>query len=781
MTHQPDCGCDVFVHPKPLEIDAGLSTIPRQIASFPEFRHAMLSELPTKNALADWRARGDQDLGVMLIEMWAYVCDVVSFYDETIAHETYLRTARLAPSVRKLVGLLGYRPRPAVAARARLAIRADGRLPLVMPAGLAFRSSAFGSEPPQVFELDADITVHPLLNGWSLAPVRPTTISAGTRALLLAPASARVKADDHLVVLGGATPSPVYTAVSVEAVTGADGSPYRKVTLDHGLASDLALATARLVRPNGAAALWSSSSDTTSGLATGVTWLYLAGVVPQIRTGSSIVAHGPNGSVIFLITSVSQAARRIAAGSTIVTGSTTVTTPAINVPVTLIGISPAWPASMGANAAQITIEYDLQDAGTITAEVAPRIQPGDPLSLLPPIEAPPDGTQPGRFLLSDADGIALELAGGVDFAARTLNLTQGSNIGGPLDPPVAVYANVASVTRGESVAGEILGVGDGSTANQSFTLKKKPLTYVSAPTGADPGGVQNTLRVRVRDIEWTEVASFYNVASDATVYIVRQNDAGESAVTFGDGVAGSRLPSGAPIVATYRFGAGAASPPAGGITQLGKPIKGVTSVKNPVPAAGGDDAQPAAQVRTYAPRSALLFGRAVSIRDMEALAAGQTGVQAVQAGWMWDAQLQLPAVQIWYIGAQSIASDVATALRAATAPATPIKAAMATPIAADLVVNVLADPRYQASAVEAAVATRLSAAGSGLLSPELIGIGQPLYRSRIFAEVLAVDGATDVQGLLWQGQPFADYAQTPGPGAWFQVSLTVHATEDPNA
>ena len=106
MSQPANCPCDVFVHPSPLSIDAGLSTLPRQIAALPQYRHAMLSALPTRTELVAWRARGDGDLGVMLIEMWAYACDVLSFYDETIAHESYLRTARLSPSVRKLVGPL---------------------------------------------------------------------------------------------------------------------------------------------------------------------------------------------------------------------------------------------------------------------------------------------------------------------------------------------------------------------------------------------------------------------------------------------------------------------------------------------------------------------------------------------------------------------------------------------------------------------------------------------------------------------------------------------------
>jgi hypothetical protein len=775
MTTPANCPCDVFVHPEPLSIDAGLSVIPRQIATFAQFRHAMLSALPTKPALADWRARGDQDLGVMLVEMWAYVCDVIAFYDETIAHESYLRTARLTPSVRKLVSLLGYRPRPAVAARARLAVKADGRLPLKLPAGSAFRSAAFGGEPPQVFELDADTVVHPLLNGWSLASVRPDVVPTGATALLLAPDSAKVTPGDRLLPLNDGVPLGVFTAQAVSSIVGGDSNKYRQVTLDAAIPSALSAAHTRLLRPTAAVAVWSNASDSTSPLAVGATSLFLSAVVPQIKANTWVIATGPSGSTCLYVTSAVQSTRRLAPSVQI--GTTGTSTPEIRVPVTLLSFTPAWPASMGTSASQISVEYNLQDAGVITTTVKPRIDPGDLLRLLPPIEAPPNGAQPGTFLIADADGTSLEMSGGVDFAARTLNPAQGSGITTPLDPPATVYANVVAVTRGETVPSEVLGVGDGSLANQSFKLKKKPLTYVSAPTSAEPNGVQSALTIRVRDILWREVPTFFGAGSDELIFIVRQDDDGESWVTFGDGELGARLPTGASVIASYRFGAGAASPPAGSVTQLAKPVKGVTAVRNPVPAAGGADREPAAQVRVYAPRSALLFGRAVSIKDMEALAAGQPGVQAVQAQWTWNAAMQQPGVQIWYIGPASIATALTQSLRAATAPSTPLTASPALAVPATLVLDLRVNRRYQTALVAAAVTARLTAPGTGLLSPERIGIGVPLFRSRILAEALAIDGASSLGGLMWQGAPFADYGVAPGEGAWFQVSLTVNATE----
>ena len=355
--------------------------------------------------------------------------------------------------------------------------------------------------------------------------------------------------------------------------------------------------------------------------------------------------------------------------------------------------------------------------------------------------------------------------------------SQGSGLVVPLDPPATVYANVVTVTRGETVPNELLGTGDGSVANQVFTLKKKPLTYLQVPTSADPNGVRNTLRVWVRDIEWAEAPSFFGVPPDATVYIVRQDDDGESSVMFGDGVRGARLPSGAPVVARYRFGAGAASPPADAIKQLARPVKGITAVRNPVAAAGGADGQPAAQVRAYAPRSALLFGRAVSIQDMQALAAGQPGIRNVQAQWSWDTAMQLPTVRVWYIGAASLAPAITASLRAATAPSTPITATSARAVPAALIADVRVDRRYQIPLVRAAVVEALTAPGAGLLSPERIGVGVPLYRSAVLAEIVAVPGVREVAGLIWRGAAFADYGDSPGNGAWFDVTVSVNATE----
>ena len=229
------CPCDAFIHPPVLRIPAGLDRIPRQIASFPEFRRAMLAAKGSKTPLADWRARGKDDLGLMLIEMWAYVCDVLSFYDEVIAHEVYLRTAQRRPSLRKLVGLLGYIPRPAVSASVRLALFADGRRSIVLPPGMPFRSGAFDGEPPQVFELNAGSSIHPFTNSWTVGAIRPETISVENPTLLLLdPGTVNLKSDDLVLVQvnDAAGQTQVRAVKKVITIDGKDGSRYGRVDFD---------------------------------------------------------------------------------------------------------------------------------------------------------------------------------------------------------------------------------------------------------------------------------------------------------------------------------------------------------------------------------------------------------------------------------------------------------------------------------------------------------------------------------------------------------------------
>jgi len=113
-----------------------------------------------------------------LVKSWATVADVLTFYQERILQEGFLRTAVEDRSIHELVQMIGYRPRPAVAGGGEVALLISDvkGLPqdLDLPPGLVIRSVPPPGAEPQVFE-----TLHPLRAraAWNrLTPV-PATAS----------------------------------------------------------------------------------------------------------------------------------------------------------------------------------------------------------------------------------------------------------------------------------------------------------------------------------------------------------------------------------------------------------------------------------------------------------------------------------------------------------------------------------------------------------------------------------------------------------------------------
>ena len=124
--HLDSCGCCEGVTaetPVNIENRAGLSAIAYRTGTHPSFKATMLAAIsasPTA-ALAELRTRDDDDFTVGLIDAWAMALDVLTFYQERIATESYLRTATERVSVTELARLIGYQPRPGVAASTHLA------------------------------------------------------------------------------------------------------------------------------------------------------------------------------------------------------------------------------------------------------------------------------------------------------------------------------------------------------------------------------------------------------------------------------------------------------------------------------------------------------------------------------------------------------------------------------------------------------------------------------------------------------------------------------------
>jgi hypothetical protein len=70
----------------------------------------------------DWTTRSTSDFGVMLVELWAYMGDVLHFYVDRAAAEAYIGTATQRESVMALANLLDYEALPLHPATASITI-----------------------------------------------------------------------------------------------------------------------------------------------------------------------------------------------------------------------------------------------------------------------------------------------------------------------------------------------------------------------------------------------------------------------------------------------------------------------------------------------------------------------------------------------------------------------------------------------------------------------------------------------------------------------------------
>ena len=77
-----------------------------------------------------WADRSAADPAVMLVELFAYLGDRLAYWQDAVAVEAYLGTARRRTSVRRHARLLGYRVHEGCAARVLLALTTDTALTL---------------------------------------------------------------------------------------------------------------------------------------------------------------------------------------------------------------------------------------------------------------------------------------------------------------------------------------------------------------------------------------------------------------------------------------------------------------------------------------------------------------------------------------------------------------------------------------------------------------------------------------------------------------------------
>ena len=199
-------GCAHGAAAKRVRNRPGLSEIAHGIGTQPELLDAMLARISAEPRLARLRTRAPDDPAIALVDAWAMVLDILSFYQARIANEGYLGTATEAQSVQELARAIGYELNPGVAATTHLAFRvraAPGSGPVYpLPAGLKVQSIPGPDESPQVFETMEPV---PARESWNEIRPRlsaPQVIDQRTTAVWLAGTATDLKKGDVILLVG---------------------------------------------------------------------------------------------------------------------------------------------------------------------------------------------------------------------------------------------------------------------------------------------------------------------------------------------------------------------------------------------------------------------------------------------------------------------------------------------------------------------------------------------------------------------------------------------------
>ncbi len=190
----------------------GLAAITYRTGTWATFRESMLARLSSSDypALAYLKTRDTDDFSIALLDASSVVLDILTFYQERLANESYLRTATQLRSLTELARLINYQPTPGIAAETYLAftIKAAPGLPpdpntqaITIPAGTQVQSVPAQNQTPQYFETSADILAKA---DWNALPITSGIpwIPPGANSLYLAGTATQLNPGDSLLILG---------------------------------------------------------------------------------------------------------------------------------------------------------------------------------------------------------------------------------------------------------------------------------------------------------------------------------------------------------------------------------------------------------------------------------------------------------------------------------------------------------------------------------------------------------------------------------------------------
>ncbi|HLK88340.1 MAG TPA: putative baseplate assembly protein [Polyangia bacterium] len=251
---------------------------------------------------------------------------------------------------------------------------------------------------------------------------------------------------------------------------------------------------------------------------------------------------------------------------------------------------------------------------------------------------------------------------------------------------------------------------------------------------------------------WTPVSDLLEAGPFTQSFVVEMQNDGTAQLRFGDGTQGL-IPT-EPLFACYRVGNGTAgNVGADSLVHIVTSVAGVSAVWNVLPAAGGADPEPAQSIQLNAPQAFRIQERAVTEADYSDVALRHPGVQRAVATRRFTGSWYTMFVAVDRLGGLAVddafKTDFAAFLERFRLAGYDLEIQGAISVPLKIKLTVCVQPGFLRANVEQALDDALSDrqlpnGQLGFFHPDNFTFGQPVFRSRILAAVLAVPGVASV-------------------------------------
>jgi hypothetical protein len=722
---QPDCAPDSPpCHER--EVQPAYNYLAKDYASFRKLMFDRLAQ-----TMPEWRERHVPDIGVALVEVLAYRADRLSYFQDAVATEAYLDTARRRISVRRHARLVDYRLHEGCNARALIAIDASADITF------GIEEICFAVPPPDEVGATAGIIDVERLDdarGRGALVFEPIALDASASIRIFAAhRSIRIHTwGDELCCL----PRGSTRASLVDAADDSQTSPPPLPPAYVGKGEVPAAAAPAPAR------------------------------VLKLQVGDLLIFEEVRGSQ---------------------TGNPADADPehrhAVRITRVELTVDPLYEINL------VEIEWDACDALPFDLCLSARMPAPDcarvhDISVVrgnvvlvdhgetlrgececAPICAPPSQIDGSQF-----PGLARELAAMPDACERCHELTEECWL-----VPGGVQHGCCSCD--DAVLDDVLRAG-----TRTRRLRGAPVTFavpvdIDAPVcrllPQDPraalpqlvlhgGPLAEILRPTSPDPHWRWSARYDLLASgpDDRDFVAEIDDDGAAQLRFGDGTLGRAPQVGEFFRARVRVGNG----PFGNvgrdsivwlIRKTGA-LSGIDLLpRNPMPARGGTAPETLAEAKLYAPGAfRAQLQRAITADDYADLARSMPGLQGAGCALEWTGSWYEANVVVDPFGSEALDPALAARVTASLhryrriGHDLAIDAARYVPLS--IVVNVCVLPDFLRAHVEAELRDRFSAGlrrdgTPGYFHPDRLRLGEPVYASRIVADVQAVVGVAHAE------------------------------------